>query len=357
MSFDDALISRGLAAPPGTESPLLAGLRNGAWLDAQDFPPLEYHLPGIIPEGSTLLVGPPKVGKSFLVASLALAAACGGTALGLEVVRRPVLYMALEDGDRRMQDRCRKLMQGAPIPTSLEYLTDVQPGRALATIDAWMALNPNRSPLVILDTLGKVMPPAEGGESAYQRDYRVGSALKRVVHTHPGACILVCHHDRKAGSDDFVDRVSGTNGLAGAADTIIVLARERQSSTGVLSVTGRDVTESEIAVSFDGPTGIWSLDGASLADASKAASERRAAMGLDERARSVVAYVNRRPNGVRWADVERDLGEAEARYLSRLHDQGRIRRLSRGLYGPLSAVSGVSGAVPTGQTDTTDTLR
>jgi hypothetical protein len=85
-------------ANPDTSNDLLAGLRNGAWLDAQEFPALRYHLPGIVPEGSSLLVGPPKIGKSWLVLSLALAAAAGGQALGQPIDARPVFYLALEDG-------------------------------------------------------------------------------------------------------------------------------------------------------------------------------------------------------------------------------------------------------------------
>jgi RecA-family ATPase len=103
--------------------PLLAGLRDGAWLDRQEFPPLAYALPGVIPEGSVLLVGPPKIGKSWFVLTVALAAATGGRALSIAIPRRPVLYLALEDGDRRIQDRCRKLLRGDPIPREFEYLT------------------------------------------------------------------------------------------------------------------------------------------------------------------------------------------------------------------------------------------
>jgi len=62
---------------PASADPL-AALRTGSWLDEQCFPPLRYAVPGIIPEGSTLLVGAPKIGKSWLVLSCALAKAIGG---------------------------------------------------------------------------------------------------------------------------------------------------------------------------------------------------------------------------------------------------------------------------------------
>ncbi len=197
---------------------LLAGLRTGDWLDAQDFPPLAFAVPGVIPEGFTLLVGPPKAGKSWLSLSLAIAVASGGSALGVLPVGldRPVLLLALEDGHRRLQDRCRSLLGPDRIPGRLHYLTRILPGTILATVGQWLASHGHEHPLVIVDTLGKCLPPALPGESAYGRDYRVGGALKRLVDSFPGAALMALHHDRKAASEDFVDSVSGTHGLAGA---------------------------------------------------------------------------------------------------------------------------------------------
>ena len=114
---------------PGDVDRLLATLRDGAWLDAQVFPPLAYAVPGLIPEGSVLLVGAPKIGKSWLVLAVGLAASDGGKALGVDIPKRPVLYAALEDGDRRLQDRCRRLLAGERIPPEFQYLTVIEPGR------------------------------------------------------------------------------------------------------------------------------------------------------------------------------------------------------------------------------------
>jgi hypothetical protein len=340
--------------PEGEQSAgLLAELRNGEWLDRQTFPPLKYAVPGVIPEGSTLLVGPPKIGKSWFVLACALATAAGGRALGvLPVESRPVLYLALEDGDRRMQDRCRTLLCGDPIPADFEYLTKVQPGQVIATIAAWMARYPDAAPLVILDTLGKVMPPAWPGESAYQRDYRIGSALKGVVDDHPGAALVVNHHDRKAGSEDFVDSVSGTHGLAGAADTVVILTRPRLEEAGVLKVTGRDIAEGEYAVTFKADSA-WQLDGATLADAAGKAAVVRTTAGVGDRLAEVIAYVAKWPAGVRPADVAKDLDidpRTAATYLGRAVSSGRLHKPARGLYTPVvSVVSVVSPGQGTSQ--------
>lgn len=321
---------------------LLARVRNGSWLDAQQFPPLGYHLPGIVPEGSTLLVGPPKIGKSWFVLALGLAAAAGGRALGQPVDPRPVLYLALEDGDRRLQERCRMLLADDPIPDAFEYVTVVDPGMVLATIRAWLELQLPPPPLVILDTLGRVMPPALLGESSYQRDYRIGAAIKRLADDHPGAGVVVNHHDRKAAADDFVEKVSGSNGLAGSADTIIVLARPRHESAALLQVTGRDVPEGEYALTFDGPTGLWALDGPDLAAAAKNAHVRRATSGVGDLMADVIAFVGDNPDGVSPADVADELGYEPAtvrKYLTRAVAAGRLRRVSRGLYSPITSVT------------------
>jgi hypothetical protein len=67
------------------------------------------------------------------------------------------------------------------------------------------------------------------------------------------------HHVRKASSEDFLTEVSGTNGLAGAADAVLVLKRMRAQADGILSVTGRDVDEAEYAMSFEPSAGAWTL--------------------------------------------------------------------------------------------------
>jgi hypothetical protein len=320
----------------GEGAELLAGLRDGAWLDAQSFPPLAYAVPGLIPEGSGLLVGPPKIGKSWFVLTVGLAAAVGGKALSIAVPKRPVFYLALEDGDRRLQDRCRMLLRGDPIPREFQYLIRVE-GPVLDTIAAWLDRQHDVPPLVILDTLGKVMPPAERGETSYGRDYRVGTTLKRLADQHPGMTLLTNHHDRKAAAEDFVDSVSGTHGLAGAADAVIVLTRKRHETSGLLKVTGRDVPEGEYAVTLsDGCA--WDLDGADLDEAAAGARQVRLTGGVSDRSAEIIAFVADNPPRVTIDQVEEKFGPNARRYLKRLADSGRLRKLSRGLYTSVPSV-------------------
>lgn len=336
---------------------LLGAVRDGAWLTGQEFPPLAYAVDGLVPEGFTLLVGPPKAGKSWLTLALLLAVASGGVALGAikATPERRVLYLALEDGDRRMQDRCRALLGDREhIPALFHYVTRLQPGMLLPTLDAWMRRHPDTA-MIVVDTLGRVMPPALAGESAYQRDYRVGAALKQRADSAPGLAVVVLHHDRKAAADDFVDSVSGTHGLAGAADTVVVLVRKRQSTEGTLKVTGRDVPEDSYALTVaDGKT--WQLEGASLRAAAAAARNREDSQALGDKTLQVLAAVRARPDGVKAGELVGPFGKDVYKYLERLLESGRIDKVTRGLYIAVSEPSGPSGPLVSDpiETDTAD---
>lgn len=307
-------------------------LRDGGWLDAQDFPPLAYNVPGLMPAGLGIIAAPPKAGKSLLILDWLLAAATGGQALGRLPLgpERDVLYLALEDGDRRLQDRCRQLLaDGEPIPGRLRYILTVPPGQVLAVLTHALERYPDTR-LVVLDTLGRIMPLPFQGETTYQRDYRVAVALKRIADERPGLTIVVIHHTRKAFADDFIDSISGTHGLAGAADTIIMLTRSRGRGEGTLRVTGRDVMEADYAVTFNG--GAWSLDGADLKEA-RANVRRRAETGaLGERSAEIIEFIRGRPSGAKAGDIEAKFGADGTRYVRRLAKSGKLTKPKRGLY-------------------------
>lgn len=345
--------------------PRLKDLMNGAELDAKKFPPLRWCVRGIIPEGFTLLVGGPKIGKSWLTLSVALKVASGGRVLGAIDCHRPkrVLLLALEDGHRRLQSRCRKLLEdGESIPANLDILIKTEPGQVEATIRAWLEtldVDERHEALVIVDTLGKNMRDAAPGESAYSRDYKVAGRLKAITDDYPGMSLVAVHHDRKAESADFVDAVSGTNGLAGAADSIIVLHRNRNEDKGVLKVTGRDVNEEEYAVRTD--EGRWTLAGDDLKESAAAAREdratRKATSGKGALSAAVATCVlSAGPAGVTpeqaAAAVSRALGvtvdsKKAGTYLGRLVGDGGedighgIHRPERGLYKRVESVESV----------------
>ena len=83
--------------------------------------------------------------------------------------------------------------------------------------------------------------------------------LKKIADEY-GIAIVVIHHLRKMDADDPLDQVSGTTGLSGSADTVLVLNRT-SSGTTTLHGRGRDIEDIEKAVQFDQGTCTWTVLG------------------------------------------------------------------------------------------------
>jgi RecA-family ATPase len=229
-------------------------------LMAADFPEPRWAVPGLVAEGLNLLVGSPKLGKSWLCLGLAVAIASGGKALGkIDVDRGPVLYAALEDNPRRLQNRLRLVLGGEPVPDGLHITTALPRLPDLAALlEDWLTTTPDAR-LVIVDVLRKIRPVSDGRGNAYMEDYDSLGSLKHLADRH-GVAFLVVHHTRKAVDEgDVFNEVSGSTGLTGAADAILIAKRARNTAEAVLHVTGRDITEQEHGLKWHPDRCMWSL--------------------------------------------------------------------------------------------------
>jgi hypothetical protein len=221
-----------------------------------------FAVPGILPEGLTLLAGKPKTGKSWLALGIAIAVASGGRALGrIKVERGDVLYLALEDTQRRLQARLKAILRDEPCPAGLGLTTTWPRVGSGGTEELLRRLDARKQTrLVIIDTLEKIRPQRARNGNLYAEDYSAVGALKRVAD-HAGAAFLVVTHLRKMGSEDPLDNVSGTAGQTGAADATLVLKRERAHRDAVVFMTGRDIEEREISIRWDPTLTSWTLRG------------------------------------------------------------------------------------------------
>ena len=253
------------ADPRGFADCALSGSlwQSAAVLRARQLPELRYVVEGLLPQGLVLLASPPKFGKSWLALDLCLAVAGGGTFLGRPVQRGECLYLALEDGEQRLQKRLNKLLGDRPVPTGFFYQTRALSleENLLSNLEFFPAKYPNTR-LLVIDTLQKVRGEDRSSGSVYAADYKVMSQLKAFAD-RCGICLLVIHHLRKMADDtDPFNRIAGSNGLFGAADAALVLTRpKRADPRTTLSLTGRDVEEQELVLSFDKPSCRWRVLG------------------------------------------------------------------------------------------------
>jgi len=188
---------------------------------------------------------------------------------------------------------------------------------------------------------------APPGVNPYDADYAAMGRAKRIADEY-GIAVVLVHHLRKMGAEDFTAELSGTNGIAGAADTIMSLKRPRGEADGVLHITGRDVDEAERAMRFEPIIGTWSLMAGAALDHTVGATSA-----------AVLAYVRQYP-GATPKDVSDGTGEDHEKVrmtCTRMADDGQLRRHTNGRYFPPDTpgtpdpLPGVP-AVPASQTPT-----
>jgi hypothetical protein len=300
--------------------------RAGPGIDAADLllldlAPLRWIVPDLLPEGTTVLAASPKVGKSCLVYQLVIEVSIGGDLLGRRVTPGSCLYLALEDGQRRGQDRLRTALAGRTLPAGrLEIRWEARHiGKGLEDdLTAWLDAHADAA-VVAIDTLQKVRAHADSRRNAYEVDVEDLGRLQNLFRDR-NVSLLIVHHLRKQPDDDFLASVSGTYGITGSADTILVIRRKRLETLGKLSATGRDIEEANLSVNFTG--GLWSAAPVGSEFLAGARSER-----------SRVYELIREQGPIYPAAIADQIGllrPSVARMVKEMSDDGAIQRIARG---------------------------
>lgn len=233
--------------------------KNALKFSEETMKPILYFVDKMLPQGLAILASPPKYGKSWFVLDLCVSVAKGNPFLGLETKPCAALYLALEDSWNRLQSRLQAILRGDTAPDTLTLAIECDPldNGLIEQLNAYMEENPNTK-LIVIDTLQKVRGKMRASDTAYGYDYKELGQLKTFADKY-GICVLLVHHLRKMNDDgDVFMRFSGTNGIIGAADTMLALSRDkRNDDKTTLSVTGRDVENAEYSLVFDKDACRW----------------------------------------------------------------------------------------------------
>lgn len=226
-------------------------------LQNRQLPPIIYYVDSLIPQGLTLICSLPKIGKSWMALDMGISIASGMPIMGFKTHQAGVLYLALEDSENRLQDRTNKILDGKKAPKDFIYsirCDDLDNG-LIDELEEIKKKEPQVK-VIIIDTLQKVRSLYRGNNN-YGNDYKELSKLKEFADKYSMSIILI-HHLKKGHEGDVFEKVSGTNGITGTADTTIVLEKEdRANEETILSVVGRDVEFQKYVIRFNKETFKW----------------------------------------------------------------------------------------------------
>lgn len=222
-------------------------------LNRREFPSAEHIIPGILPQGLSLLFAAPKVGKSFMALQAAVAVGCGQpfANLGAPVERAEVLIIDLEQPIAgEMQDRYRSHLafKAQHNITIIEEWPRISDG-CMEELDIWMDEHPDCK-LVIIDVYSSIKPlSSPSGTNAYDHEYQYLTRLRDFFQRRMASCVLV-HHDKKGVGQGMTESPSGSKAVTGTPNALLRLERQIGDSTGTLTITGRSVEETTLDAAF-----------------------------------------------------------------------------------------------------------
>lgn len=295
-------------------------------LQTANLPPVSFLIEGILPDGTSLLTAASKIGKSWMVLDLGLCIASGGAFLGHSTNQAGVLYLALEDSPRRLQNRMNKILSGKTAPEQFYFATEAPKldNGLLDTLDDHLKKYPDTK-LIIIDTLQKIRGQALPRESGYAQDYREMETVKGFMDKRGVSTIFVHHNRKMKDDDDPFNMISGTNGIMGAADTIWTITKaKRTDEEATLHITGRDVEQSDTVIRFDKNEWRWQKVGAADWLAEQRAREEYDSSPI---VMTIKKLLDQSPTH-RWDGTAKDLMEA-GRYIARTYLAPSEKKLGR----------------------------
>lgn len=264
-----------------------------ATLQAKSFSEPKWVIKDVLPTGNILLAARPKMRKTFLALQLGLAVATGGQFLNWQVEQGDVLFLGLEDNERRLRSRIKLLQTFALIPPDLSGFrywcggVDISPngkqvivnpdehaatykmfprGEAgVAALKEFLKVYP-KTKLIVIDTLAHFRDQSNNRD-VYQRDYDQMMPITRFAAEHE-ILVLTVHHEKKGlagnASGDFMEDVSGTSGITGAVDGVMSIKGKRgptnENENRQLMLSGRDIPQDIcVDMAFTAEKGGWLL--------------------------------------------------------------------------------------------------
>ena len=229
---------------------------DGETLLDMDIPSTKFIIKGLLPQGLAIIAGAPKIGKSWLMLDWCVKIAKGESIWSFKTTQGTTLYLCLEDNHSRIQDRLLtitdEVTRDVYFVTSCCSLAD-----GLEEQIRNFVKEHSDTVLIVIDTLQMVRQNSR--DTSYASDYKEIETIKKIADELQIAILLV-HHMRKQDDKDPLNKLSGTNGIAGGVDTILTLDKSKRSQNNATMIcTGRDIEYRELELNFNKEDCTWNI--------------------------------------------------------------------------------------------------
>jgi hypothetical protein len=102
--------------------------------------------------------------------------------------------------------------------------------------------------LVVIDTLGKAEPQLDDAQNRYLAEQAMMLKYKKFADRHDCTVLFIHHNNKAMDNGDWLDRMSGSKGITGGADTLLYIDFKRGERTGFLRIEGRDVEADDVPI-------------------------------------------------------------------------------------------------------------
>ena len=197
----------------------------------RDFPKEAWIIEPVLHIGANNLSADPKGGKSYLCLQISACVAQQRALFGHYRVSRsgPVLYLALEDGERRIHDRMHDLgmtdrdLQNVTMIYDITHSLSTPEGKEAIEIELQRQHDTGKPyVLFVLDTLAAGCEElAGGGSDVFRKQYGEMKYFQQLAERWNLAA-LISTHNRKGESKVPLEKMGGTFGRAAAVNGNIV---------------------------------------------------------------------------------------------------------------------------------------
>jgi hypothetical protein len=306
-------------APP-QEIPIPTGESAFALLERDIPEPVKLCDPWAI-EGVNIIAGRPKLGKTTLERQKLAAASIGGPFMDSTFPTAvKCAFLSLEEGELLCRAKFKMAGFQDEALAAIQLFFEWPRGQSgVDLLDRYLTANRDVR-LVCIDSLTRFRVIPDVRVPAFMADYEAVNSLHDMSKKHPGVCVDIIHHTRKAKSDDPIDDISGTYGLTAAADSYLVM---RHHADGALMHVGGRLwsrEESEYKVKRSGQQR-WEMLGPNL--------------GLSDEQQETLELVKAEPAGMNGAKLAEKLSITNQSAWNRLDlllEKGFVTKLRGKVY-------------------------